>query len=126
MKVTTKVYPGAIKSLSGWQLDATKMTAEQMRTEIIEEQVIPFDEGTLQNVQTFIDTKEAKNGNVKIVHDTPYARRLYHHPEYDFQTTNNPNAKGKWWEHWLNGSKKDRAKDLYKRFYRILSKRYVK
>lgn len=33
----------------------------------------------------------------------PYARRLYYHPEYNFQTVNNPNAQGRWLDHWLPG-----------------------
>ena len=38
-----------------------------------------------------------------LVTDTPYARRLYHHPEYHFQTGKNANARGEWLHDWLPG-----------------------
>ena len=34
--------------------------------------------------------------------DTPYARRLYFHPEYNFKRGNNANAGGKWFDSFLN------------------------
>lgn len=121
-----KLYPSAVRKLTEAQLKAIKMTAEEARTEIIEEQVIPFDEGTLQNIQTDIDAQAIKSGVVSIVHDTPYAARLYYHPEYDFQKDNNPNARGLWWEEWLNGSKKERIRDIYKEFLKASSSGYIK
>jgi hypothetical protein len=30
--------------------------------------------------------------------DTPYARRLYYNPQYNFQKDENPNARGLWFE----------------------------
>jgi hypothetical protein len=36
------------------------------------------------------------------VSTTPYARRLYFHPEYNFRKSNNANAGGKWFEGFLN------------------------
>ncbi|CAM3214062.1 minor capsid protein [Streptococcus pluranimalium] len=45
---------------------------------------------------------------------TPYARRLYYNPQYNFSKDKNPNAQGKWFEaakankleHWLDLTKK--------------------
>lgn len=48
----------------------------------------------------------------------PYARRLYYHPEYDFQTEANPNAKGKWFEDWVTGRKKDFAGKIFAKLYK--------
>ena len=56
---------------------------------------------------------------VTLVSSTPYARRLYYHPEYHFQTKENPNAKGMWYEDWLPGGKNagDAAK-AFEQFYK--------
>jgi hypothetical protein len=125
-KVFVKMYKNNLKKLSDAQIKALLMTAEQMRTEIIDEQVIPFQTGNLQNVATDIDKKNTKKGLVTIYHNTPYARRLYFHPEYNFDQTFNRHAKGQWWEDWLRGSKKDRPRKLYKKFYKMSSGGVVK
>lgn len=123
MAITVRVHinRGRIKTLSSATKTAIAMTAEQLRTEMIQENVMPFDEGTLQNVQTYIDTQALGRGEVKIVHDTPYARRLYYHPEYNFSTDTNANAGGEWWEPWLTGDKKDRPLRLFRKFYKKLT-----
>lgn len=128
MKVnfTVKMKPAAIKALTDAQIKAVGMVAEQLRHEIITAQVIPLDTGTLQNVSTYIDMEQIKQGNVSIVHDSPYAQRLYYNPQYDFQQTFNTHAKGLWWEDWLNGDNKDRAKRLYSEFYKRVAGVYVK
>ena len=120
------MYPGAVRALKGAQLKAIGKTAEQIRTEIITEEKIPFDTGTLQNVATFIDTTKLPAGEVKIVHDTPYAAKLYFHPEWNFDTTLNRNAQGLWWDSWICGSKNKRAVKIYKMFYKMLTGGYVK
>jgi hypothetical protein len=45
---------------------------------------------------------------------TPYARRLYFHPEYNFSTKENPHAKGMWMEDWIKGGKdEDRLAEIF-------------
>ena len=121
MKVKVKMYKNVVRQLSKAQIDAIKMTAEQMLHEVVSDQVIPFDTGNLQNVGTYVETKEANKGLVSIVNETPYAARLYFHPEYNFQKTNNPNARGRWYDDWLDGSKKDFAINAFKKFYKKLT-----
>lgn len=122
----TKVYPGAAKVLVEAQKKAVAQVAEQLLAEIIDAQVIPLDTGNLQNVQTYVEPERVDEGEVSIVHETPYAAKLYYHPEYNFDKTFNPNAKGLWWDDYINGDKKDRAKELFTHFYRKLSGRFVK
>ena len=62
---------------------AIGLTAEAIKTDVIDKQMIPFDKSTLQE-STFIDDKRDPN-KAYIVSSTPYARRLYYHPEYNFQ-----------------------------------------
>lgn len=78
--------------------------------------------GTLQNESTFVDYSEIKSGKATLVSSTPYARRLYFHPEYHFDKGENPHAKGKWLEDWIPGGKKaDFAAKAYKEIYRRLA-----
>lgn len=88
---------------------ALHQAAEATLTDILQAQVIPFDQGTMQNDQTFVDTTEITKGRVYIVTSAVQATRLYFHPEYNFQTVNNPSAKGEWFEDWLDGKYIHRA-----------------
>lgn len=98
---------------------ALEKTAEALKTEVIQAQVIPFDTGNLQGESFFIDYTESKEGEVSLVHSTPYARRLYFHPEYNFQTIENANARGEWYEDWLeDGEKVDFAPKTFAAFMR--------
>jgi len=79
-------------------------TAMAVETDLQTSQTVPFDTGTLQNEQTSIDASKATSGSVLIASDTPYARRLYFHPEFNFRQDKNPNAGGKWFDPYINGS----------------------
>ena len=121
MKVTSKVNFNMhrIKQLTGAAVTALEQTAEAVHTEVVQAQVVPRDTGTLQNEKMFVDTSDSKSGTVRIVHEGPYARRLYYHPEYHFQKMENPNAKGKWFKDWLPGGSKDEfAKNAFKQAYK--------
>lgn len=123
VKSTVKMNFPRICQLERAQITALEQTAEALHTEVVQAQVMPFDTGALQNEGTFVDYSESRQGKVSIISNTPYARRLYFHPEYHFQTKENPNARGKWYEDWLPGGKKsDFAIDTYKRIYRGLAK----
>lgn len=92
-------------------------TADATLGDILDAQVIPFDVGTLQNDATFVDDHDMNKGNVSIVSSIDYAARLYEHPEYNFQTVNNPNAKAGWFEEWIEG-------DFCHKMYARMLKRY--
>ena len=94
-----------INLLERAQVQALEETAELLHSEVTQAQVFPRDTGALQDESTFVDYSQSSEGKVTIVSSTPYARRLYFHPEYKFQKTANPNAKGKWYEDWLPGGK---------------------
>ncbi len=117
-KPTVTIYDHAIKKLVRAQAVALKKTAEALHTDVLQEQVIPFDEGDLQNENTFVDYSKSKTGIVSLVSQTPYARRLYYHPEYNFSKRENPNAQGKWLEPWIRGGKKDFCKNAFTEFYK--------
>ncbi len=121
MRVKVKMHSGSIKRLSQGQVLALEMTAEAVKTDVIAKNVIPFDDGTLQNESTMIDTSGSSRGRVTISSDLPYARRLYFHPEYNFSKENNPNAGGRWYDPWIDGSKKMFAINAFKRFFKNLT-----
>ena len=114
------LYMRKINQLCAAQVTALEKTAEALHTEVVQAQVMPRDSGHLQNESTFVDYSQSKSGTVSLVSQTPYARRLYFHPEYNFQTKENPNAQGKWLEPWINGDKKDFCKDTFSAFYKYL------
>ena len=108
-----------IEQLTQAAVTALEMTAEALHTEVVQAQVMPFETGNLQNENTFVDYSESKQGKVTLVSSTPYARRLYYHPEYNFQTDENPFAGGEWYEPWLPGGvSQDFARNAFKRFYK--------
>ena len=123
VKSAVKMNFPRIRQLEQAQVTALEQTAEALHTEVVQAQVMPFDTGALQNEGTFVDYSESRQGKVSIISNTPYARRLYFHPEYHFKTKENPNARGKWYSDWLPGGKKsDFAIDTYKRIYKGLVK----
>ena len=122
VKSTVKMKMPRIKQLSQASVRALEMAAEALlHTEGVEAQVFPFDTGNLQNESTFVDISESEKGKVTLVSNTPYARRLYYHPEFHFKKSENPNACGEWYEDWLpGGSKADFAPKTYKKFFKKL------
>lgn len=112
-----------IRQLTDAQITALEKTAEAVHAETIQAQVFPRDTGSLQNESTFLDRSQSKNGKVTIVSSTPYARRLYFHPEYHFDKSKNPNARGRWYADWAPGGKEaDFAADAFKEIYRRLTR----
>lgn len=119
VRSTIKLNMSRINQLTEAAVKALEMTGEALHTEVVQAQVMPFDTGHLEEDATFVDYSESKNGKVTLVSSTPYARRLYYHPEYHFQTDENPNAKGKWYEDWMpGGGSADFAQQAFKRFYK--------
>lgn len=137
---TIRMNMPRIRELSEAAVRALELTAEELHTEVVQAQVIPRKDGALQGEKMFVDCSESSNGKVTIVHEGPYARRLYYHPEYNFHTgpweeewtdrdgkhhhvkhDGNPNAKGKWYEDWLpGGSKADFATKSFKQYFKQL------
>lgn len=85
--------------------DAALETIGALRGEILTAQVTPKDTSKLEESGGAIsqDMQGDEIVTSLCLGNKPYARRLYHHPEYNFQNVNNPNAQGKWAEPWLPG-----------------------
>ena len=89
-----------LNMLDNAQFEALAMTADATLTELRDRQTMPFDTGNLQNDSTFVD--DSQRDKVSIVSSTPYARRLYFHPEYHYRRGDNASAGGKWFDSFLN------------------------
>ena len=121
VKSTVKMNMPKIRQLTDAAVKALEMTAEALHTEVVQAQVMPFDTGNLQNESTFVDYSNSGSGKVTLVSSTPYARRLYYHPEYNFQKNENPKAGGEWYNNWLPGGKQeDFAAKAFSEFYKKL------
>ena len=125
VKVNIKLNNANINKLIEAHSKALEMTGEAVLSDIKTSQVVPKETGTLED-SGFVDLSEIKEAIVRIVFDTPYARRLYWHPEYNFRLDKNPNAQGKWMEIYLTGEKQQFIKNTYSTFFKQLSKGLVK
>ncbi len=119
VKSTIKLNMPRINQMTQAAVVALEKTAEALHTEVVQAQIMPFDTGNLQNESTFVDCSQSSGGKVSLVSSTPYARRLYYHPEYHFQKYENPFAGGKWFDPWLPGGvSSDFCKEAFKKFYK--------
>lgn len=133
MKVNSKFTINKIrlKQLSTAAVRSLEQTAEALKTEVQQAQVIPRDTGNLQGEAFSIDRKDSQQGKVRLVHSAPYSRRVYFNPDgmkfhrVKWKSSDgkehdgNPNARDHWYEDWLpGGSKQDFCAKAFKRFYR--------
>lgn len=124
MKITAKVTLNkqALAKLEQIKQQALEMTTEAVRTDIITAAVVPKQTGELER-SSFVQMQPGKG---RIVFDTPYARRLYWHPEYNFRQDKNANAQGKWMESYHSGDKRAWINKTYAAFLKQLSKGLIK
>ena len=115
---TIKLNEAKLKELTRQQYISLAQTADALLTDLRDSQAMPFDTGNLQNDSTFLDDSQKEQGRVSVVSATPYARRLYYHPEYNFRSTNNRNAGGKWFEPYISGKKSDFVVNAFKELFK--------
>lgn len=99
--------------------NATKAAQMQLDQDVLKDSnyYIPKAIGTLEGS----GVRASQVGKGKVIWDTPYARRLYYNPQYNFSKDKNPNARGLWFEaakakkkgNWL-----DEARKNYKKYFR--------
>lgn len=108
MGVNITLDAGALAALDKAVLRAAELTIEALKTDVIASQVMPYNDGTMQDADTFTDVRSSGDTiTAALITDSPQARRLFFHPEYNFQTVNNPNAGGQWLQPWIDGDKQD-------------------
>jgi hypothetical protein len=114
-----------IYSLQDQARIALEQTADALLTQIQNAEIVPFDQGQLHS-SAFLDVSQSSQGVVELIYATPYARRLYFHPEYNFQTYEHAWAGGLWFEPWRTGPYKDFAQKTFTRLLKRLIKNQSK
>ena len=126
IKVKLKLYPDKIKGLEKACKTSLEQTGNAVLSDIKTSQVVPKDTSTLEN-SGFVDATGISWGYLRIMFDTPYARRLYWHPEYNFRHDKNTNAKGLWMQDYEQGGKKeDYMKNVFTMFLKSNSGGLIK
>lgn len=97
-----------LKKLANAQTRALIKTGHAVLTDLVQKQKMPFDTGEMQNNRTSVDSSKADKGVVVIRTTAPQARRLYYHPEYNFQQGKNANAGGRWFDDYIPGGKDEK------------------
>jgi hypothetical protein len=120
MKVKVNLNNRNINKLDTLARTALEQAGQALLTDIIDAQVIPFDTGHLQNDTTQVDNSKSSKGRIDIVSRAPYAETVYFHPEWNFQTINNPNARGLWFDDWIKGSRNKFVLKAFTELYRKL------
>lgn len=120
---TVTLNKAKLEKLTKTQATSLAQTADALLTDLRDEQLMPFDTGNLQNDSTSVDDSQKEKNRVSIVSTTPYARRLYFHPEYNYQRTHNRAAGGRWLRYWLpGGTRQNFCSDTFAKIYRRLTK----
>lgn len=131
MKVKVQLNHKNIAYVKNLANQALKETADAVKSDLQQSQTMPFGNdtteyakkigykaGTLQNRSTFVDDSKKNSGKVSIVSDTPYARRMYFHPEYNFYTGHNSKAGGEWFGPYISGNKKTFVRKAFAKLMR--------
>lgn len=124
MKVKVTLNKAVIQRISDAAKAAAVDTMEQLCTDLVNSKTMPFASGDMQNNQTFVavEGEDIINGvetySVSLVTGSPQARRLYYHPEYNFQRGTNKNAGAYWLEPYISGNKKNFIRDKYTELFR--------
>lgn len=117
MAAYVKIDLSGLESVRAAVERAAERTMEALRDEVVQSQKMPFDTGDMQNNATFVTAPMNVDGSVVVLltTDAPQARRLYYHPEYDFQQGKNANAQGEWLKDWISGDKQDFVQNTFER-----------
>ncbi|EJT6498276.1 hypothetical protein N2W45_001233 [Clostridium perfringens] len=124
-KVTIKLDKSKLNTLIEAQKNALEQTTEAILSDIKTSAIVPKDTGELER-SGFVDLSKLDDGIASIIFDTPYARRLYWHPEYNFRQDKNINAQGKWMQSYIDGDNKEFVTETYFKFLKIFSKGLIK
>ncbi|SHK39588.1 Minor capsid protein [Clostridium cavendishii DSM 21758] len=125
INVKVEIFEDKINEL----IQAQKMSIESTTNDVLEDiktsAVVPYDTGNLQDSSS-VDLSALDNGVTHIYFDTPYARRLYWHPEFNFRRDKNANAQGKWMQDYVDGEKVEFIKEKFKNHLKSNAKGLIK
>lgn len=113
-------YPGKRARLKKQVDEALTSTARAVADDLVSSGTLPYagdDRGAAPGtLQESVRAEAAKGGTATVVTDTPYAKRLYYHPDYAFSKAVNAGARGYWYGPYMaRGGKKRFARDVFAR-----------
>ena len=112
-----KLNTAKIRFYDRASIRALETTMDQIKANIGQRAVVPREHGDLEkSVEIKRNHIFGDKRDISIIYDTPYARRLYYHPEYDFNRAVNGNAQGKWLEYYFDGEGADYIVEVFKYF----------
>ena len=68
MGITITLDPRALQDLEAAALRSAELTMEALRTDVVSAQVMPYNVGTMQNVDTFTDTWQSGDVVLSLIH----------------------------------------------------------
>lgn len=117
VKATVTLNIPNINKLIQAAQEAQKQTTYTVKDDIIDTQVTPKLTGNLESTAS-VDESNVENGETSISFDTPYARRMYFHPEYNFHQDKNANAQGLWMQSYIDGDKQEMVADEFAKAFK--------
>jgi len=119
MGVHIELYQDAIAGLEDAVKRSARAAMDVFHQDVVSSAVMPYDTGDMQNNAISIKTSEDGDKlKISLTTNAPQARRLYYHPEYNFQTVNNANARGEWLEEYITGAKADFLQEAFAQLMR--------
>lgn len=122
IKVDFKINKKALDILNAAHEKALPLTVENLSTAIESAQVVPMRDGILKDSESH----GVVDGRGFISWNTPYARRLYFHPEYNFSKLEHANARGLWCDYWIYQDGKKDVINAYGKLLKMCAKGVIK
>lgn len=124
-------YLGKKKEIDNNARRALEQTAAAIIDDLIKTEVLPWAEDSDENRQrgvipgelqgsVFVDRTHSIYGEVSVVTNTPYARRLYYNPDFNFYQGENYAAGGEWYEQYKAGKGAKWVAETYRKLLKGL------
>ena len=115
-------YPGARAKFNRDIQASVNATANAIANDLKTSGTMPYavddrgaEPGALQASVTAVPAS-GKSRTAHVTTTAPYARKLYYHPDFNFEQGANSKAQGFWYGQYMKkGSKRNFAKDVFKR-----------
>lgn len=118
--IRVKVNQAVINKMLSAPGKSLAMTAMAVETDLINSNTLPMGDTEMLEQSTHIGM--ISEDHAYIATDTPYARRLYFHPEFNFRKDKHGSAGGRWFDPYISGSKRKFAESALVKFLRKNSK----
>lgn len=119
------MYPQAIEALMQAMVEAVEDTGNDLIKDVVSAQVIPKRTGALED-SLELNSEDKQSGRVHIVQEIEYGTQQYYSPSTHFSKEINANARGLWWQDWIDGYRHAEALAHFARNFRKHGGAYIK